>query len=79
MPKLPDAARKKTTEWRLTMCVTATAKRRRRQAKSGWKNMRPQDRPIYASHSAETYDKRLARLREKQQMMQMRARRKGKK
>lgn len=28
-------------------CVTATAKRRRKQAVSGYRNMRPNDRPYY--------------------------------
>ena len=49
-------------------CVTATAKRRRRQAKMGYKNMAPMRRPHYPTHSAEVWDARAAAARERMQI-----------
>jgi len=58
-------------------CVTATAKRRRRQAKGGWKNLPAQRRPHYATHSGETWDRLNAKAKERQQQMQARKAKKG--
>lgn len=62
------------------MSTTSTAKRRRRQAKLGFKGLRTiygdRHAPRYKSKSAETLNKREAQLREKQKAMQGR---KGKK
>jgi hypothetical protein len=46
-------------------CVTATAKRRRRQARGGYMHLAPQRRPHYQVHTSETYDRREAARREK--------------
>lgn len=58
-------------------CVTATAKRRRKQARSGWKNLRPMDRPRYASHSVETFEKRAAAAAERRSMISKRSRKRS--
>ena len=58
-------------------CVTATAKRRRRQAKTGFRHMAPMDRPHYATHSSEVWDRLNAKAKERQQMMAARKARKG--
>lgn len=56
----------------------ATAKRRRRQAKMGWKNLPPMQRPHYPTHSSETWDRMAAKARESRQAMDTRkARRKA--
>lgn len=57
-------------------CVTATAKRRRKQAKMDYKHMAPMRRPKYPRHSVEVYDRREAALRERRQTMQARKGRK---
>lgn len=54
-------------------CVTATAKRRRRQAVGGYKNLRPMDRPHYKLPT-----EALRRRREAQKMLN-RAKRNGRK
>ena len=56
------------------MCVTATAKRRRRQAVNGYKHLPPRQRPHYVQHSGETYEKREAQAREKRLSLQLRKR-----
>lgn len=53
-------------------CVTATAKRRRRQAVGGFKHMAPQRRPHYSTHSNEVWDRRAARLKDRALAMQLR-------
>lgn len=58
-------------------CAAATAKRRRRQAVGGWKNMPKQRRPHYATHSSEVWDRLNAKAKERQQMMQARKAKKG--
>lgn len=46
------------------MCVTATAKRRRRQAKQGYNHLAKKQRPIYRARSAEKATERLRRTLE---------------
>lgn len=58
-------------------CVTATAKRRRRQAVGGYRHMSKQSRPHYATHSSEVWDRLNAKAKERQQMMAARKARKG--
>ena len=58
-------------------CVTATAKRRRKQAKGGWKNLHKQSRPHYATHTSEVWDRLNAKAKERQQIMSARKARKG--
>lgn len=58
------------------MCVCATAKRRRKQAKMGYTHLTKRQRPTYRAHTAATYDKRAAQAREKRLNMQARAKRK---
>ena len=53
-------------------CAAATAKRRRRQAVGGYKNLPPMRRPNYKTHSKEVYEKREAATRERRLAMQMR-------
>lgn len=55
-------------------CVTATAKRRRKQAVNGLKHLNRMGRPVYRAHTSETYDKREAAKREKRIAMQGRKR-----
>lgn len=43
-------------------CVTATAKRRRRQAKNRYNHLAKMGRPIYSKKSASKSDARLRRL-----------------
>jgi len=57
-------------------CVAATAKRRRRQAKMGWKNLPPMSRPRYSTHTGEVWDRRAQAARERQQQMATRKARK---
>lgn len=57
-------------------CAAATAKRRRRQAVMGYKNLAPRQRPNYKTHTAAVYDKRAAKVDEKRKAMQ--GRKKGK-
>lgn len=45
------------------MCTTATAKRRRKQARKNFMHMAPMKRPRYARKSAERSAKDLARIR----------------
>ena len=56
------------------MCVTATAKRRRRQAVNRYRHVAKRQRSIYRTHTNETYDRRLAAAREKRLTMQARKR-----
>jgi hypothetical protein len=58
-------------------CVTATAKRRRRQAVGGWKNVPTQRRPHYATHTTEVWDRLNVKAKERQQQMQARKAKKG--
>ncbi len=58
------------------MCVAQTCKRRRRQAANGYKHIDPKRRPLYKHRDVTAQIKRLARLVEKEKMMQQR---KGKK
>lgn len=44
------------------MCVAATAKRRRAQAKMGYTHMAPQDRPHYKRRSKEVASRHLQEL-----------------
>jgi hypothetical protein len=48
-------------------CAMATAKRRRRQAKMGWKNLPKQHRPHYPTHTSEVWDRLNAKAKERQQ------------
>lgn len=57
-------------------CVTATAKRRRRQAVGGFKHLPPQRRPNYATHTSDVWDRRAARLKDRAMAMQLRKGRK---
>jgi hypothetical protein len=59
-------------------CVTSTAKRRRRQAVGGWKNLSKQRRPRYAKHTTEVWDRRAVAARERRLMMEARKGRKKK-
>jgi ribosome-binding protein aMBF1 (putative translation factor) len=59
------------------MCVTSTAKRRRRQAVNRFRHLARigrgnNNRSYFTTHSNETYDKRAAAAREKRLMMQAR-------
>jgi hypothetical protein len=58
------------------MSVIATAKRRRRQAKNGYKHLAKLGRPVYKKVSASKALRRLMRVIEKQKMI---AQRKGSK
>ena len=55
-------------------CVTATAKRRRKQAVNGYRHMDPKRRPHYPTHTVAIYEKRAAQAAEKRQAMQSRKR-----
>lgn len=57
-------------------CAAATAKRRRKQAVGGYKQLPPQRRPHYTQHTTATYEKREARMRERRLIMATRGRRK---
>jgi DNA-binding cell septation regulator SpoVG len=55
------------------MCVTATIKRRRKQAKNGFRGvMHPMRRPRTKTTSAAVLERREAQRREKQRAMQSR-------
>lgn len=57
-------------------CVQATARRRRKQAKGGYKHISKLRRPHYTKRDAETAKQRLSKLIERQRLIQSR---KGKK
>lgn len=62
------------------MTVTATAKRRRRQAVIGFRQLAHlghgnNNRPYFSKHTTETLERREARFRERQKMMQVRKKR----
>jgi hypothetical protein len=44
------------------MCTASTAKRRRKQARNGYKHIAPLRRPIYHARSADKAARRLAAL-----------------
>lgn len=58
------------------MCVTATAKRRRRQAKNNFNHISGREKPIYKKRSAESSAARMASMIERQRRI---AANKGKK
>ena len=61
-------------------CAAATAKRRRRQAVKGYKEMAPMRRPHYATHSKEVWDRRAQVAAQRRVELAMRsAKRKAKK
>lgn len=51
-------------------CVTATAKRRRRQAKNGYNHLCERQRPNYKKTTAEKSARRLSRMIENQRRIQ---------
>jgi hypothetical protein len=57
-------------------CAAATAKRRRKQAVMGYTQWALRGRPIYRSHSKETYDRRAAAANERRREMAARSVRK---
>ena len=57
-------------------CVASTAKRRRRQAKMGYKHLAPRQRPHYKTHTSEVWDRLNAKAKERNQQMQARKARK---
>jgi hypothetical protein len=50
-------------------CVAATARRRRKQAVGGYKNLAPMRRPHYSTHSNEVWDRRAAAAAERRVAM----------
>jgi hypothetical protein len=57
-------------------CAAATAKRRRKQAIMGYTHLPKLRRPIYRSHTKETYERRAREASERRQAMNMRKSRK---
>jgi len=53
-------------------CVTATAKRRRRQAVGGYMHLPPQRRPRFSTHAKEVWERREQRTRDRALAMQLR-------
>lgn len=54
------------------MCVARTARRRRKQARQGYKHLAKLGRPIYSKPSPGKMSRRLANLIEKQKRIQAR-------
>lgn len=59
------------------MCGQQAAKRRRSQAKGGWKNLAPQVRPHYKKRSVAASQRKLEAWIEKENVMRMRGKGKG--
>lgn len=55
-------------------CVTATAKRRRKQACNGFKHLPPRMRPRFKVRTTEAADRHEARIRDRQLNLRVRSR-----